>query len=107
MYLRMRILITVILAVGWLQAEPLTSLLEKSRAEAADVQFKTIELQMDSRDAEVLFRKEPYDTSSFPVAVVDEGKRIHGRVEVIGQFSRNFLKKSILIKVAGKFSYYI
>jgi len=75
------------LTVGWLQAE------------ASEIQFKTLELEMDSRDAEVLFRKEPYDTSSFPVAVVDEGKRIHGRVEVIGQFSRNFLKKSILIKL--------
>ena len=55
------------------------------QAEALEIQFKTLELEMDSRDAEVLFRKEPYDTSSFPVAVVDEGKRIHGRVEVIGQ----------------------
>ncbi|MBI3600414.1 MAG: CotH kinase family protein, partial [Nitrospinae bacterium] len=76
-----------ILAAGWVQAE------------ASEIQFKTLEIEMDPRDAEVLFRKEPYDTSTFPVAVVEEGKRIPGRVEVIGQFSRNFLKKSILIKL--------
>ncbi|OGV99092.1 MAG: hypothetical protein A3I04_04345 [Nitrospinae bacterium RIFCSPLOWO2_02_FULL_39_110] len=74
------------LVTGWVQTE------------AAEVQFKTLELEMDPRDAEVLFRKEPYDTSTFPVAVVEEGRRIPGRVEVMGQFSRTFLKKSILIK---------
>jgi hypothetical protein len=74
------------LAAGWMQTE------------AAEVQFKTLELEMDPRDAEVLFRKEPYDTSTFPVAVVEEERRIPGRVEVMGQFSRTFLKKSILIK---------
>lgn len=68
-------------------------------AAAALNDFKTLELKMDSLDAEVLFRKEPTDTSSFPVAVVENGAEIPGRVEVLGKFTRNFLKKSLLIKL--------
>ena len=37
--------------------------------------FKTLDLEMDKKDAEGLFRKEPYDTSTFPVVVLENGAR--------------------------------
>lgn len=81
------ILSAVILFMGWVQSD------------AAENNFKTLELEMNPKDAEVLFRKEPYDTSTFPVAVLENGTRIPGRVEVSGQFTRTFLKKSLLIRL--------
>lgn len=57
-------------------------------------------LHMDTTDADVLFKKDMYDTSSFPVQLVGEGGRLlSGRVEVKGSFSRRFPKKSILVKL--------
>ena len=92
------ILLLVSLALAGLQTEA-AARDAASAAPAEDMRFKTLELEMDPRDAEVLFRKEPYDTSAFPVAMLEEGGRIPGMVEVMGNFSRNFLKKSILIKL--------
>ncbi|MBI5193823.1 MAG: CotH kinase family protein [Nitrospirae bacterium] len=81
------ILTAIILFMGWIDAG------------AAENHFKTLDLEMDTKDAEVLFRKEPYDTSTFPVDIVENGTRISGRVEVSGQFTRTFLKKSLLIRI--------
>lgn len=61
--------------------------------------LRPLHLEMDPRDAEVLFRKDPFDMSSFPVTLIADGKRHHGRVEVMGSFSRRFPKKSILVKL--------
>lgn len=59
-----------------------------------------IRLAMDAPDSEVLFRKEPFDTSSFPVRVLDGAAELPGRVSVAGSFSRRFIKKSLHIKLA-------
>ncbi len=59
----------------------------------------SLHLEMKARDADVLFKKEKYDRSTFPVSLFDEGKRLTGRIEVKGSFSRNFDKKSLKIKL--------
>jgi hypothetical protein len=56
-----------------------------------------LRLEMDITDAQVLFEKNPYDTSRFPVRLVDGDQRREGLVAVKGSFSRHFLKKSLLI----------
>jgi len=56
-------------------------------------------LEMKARDADVLFKKEKYDRSTFPVSLYNEGQRLKGRIEVKGSFSRNFDKKSLRIKL--------
>ncbi|MBI3359401.1 MAG: CotH kinase family protein [Nitrospirae bacterium] len=73
-----------------------------SLAMAAEAPVTTLDLEMAPLDAEVLFKKEPYDTSTFPVAIAGQGTRMTGSVEVTGQSTRNFLKKSILIKLDGE-----
>ncbi len=62
----------------------------------------TLALEMDARDARVLFRKDPFDKSSFPVTLrpTEEGSvRLHGRIEVKGSFTRLTPKKSLLIEL--------
>ncbi len=61
--------------------------------------METIQLEMDPKEAEILFRKEPTDTSTFPVALVDQGQRLNGRIETTGKTTSHFLKKSLLIKL--------
>lgn len=56
-----------------------------------------IRLEMDAQDAEVLFQKEPFDKSSFPVRLTNGIDSIVGEVAVKGSFSRRYLKKSLLI----------
>lgn len=58
-----------------------------------------LNLSMHKLDAEVLFRKEPHDRSSFAVNIAEDDRSIPGRVEVKGSFTRNFLKKSLLVKL--------
>ncbi|MBA4742573.1 MAG: CotH kinase family protein [Azoarcus sp.] len=61
-----------------------------------------LHLAMKPLDREVIFRKEPFDTSSFPVRLQQpDGSSVEGRAEVSGSFSRRFLKKSIRIELAG------
>lgn len=67
--------------------------------QAARIPVRELHLEMESLDAEVLFRKDPNDRSSFPVALVDGGRRHGGTVAVKGSFSRNFLKKSLLVNL--------
>ena len=69
---------------------------------AGSVPIDTLELEMDARDARVLFRKDPYDKSTFPVAVrAAPGPQglLRGRIEVKGSFTRQTRKKSLLIKL--------
>jgi hypothetical protein len=72
---------------------------ELSTAQTAPIDVQTLHLAMDPTDAEVLFRKEPHDDSEFSVAVMEGGQRMPGTIEVKGSFTRNFIKKSILIKL--------
>ena len=81
----------------------LLALLASAPAPAADaIAIDTLAIEMDARDARVLFRKDPYDKSSFPVTVrpTEEGSApLHGRIEVKGSFTRQTGKKSLLIKL--------
>lgn len=66
-----------------------------------EIPVDRLSLEMDPVDADVLFRKYPYDTSSFAVTVLgDGGSRLPGRVEVKGKSSRLVPKKGPLIKLA-------
>ena len=62
------------------------------------VQTRGIHLVMDPKDAQHLFNKEPTDKSSFPVQFKDGDISLNGRVSVKGSSTRNFLKKSLIIK---------
>ncbi|MCF6235760.1 MAG: CotH kinase family protein [Gammaproteobacteria bacterium] len=67
------------------------------------INIGTIHLKMRPVDAEVLFRKDPHDTSSFSVSIKDnDGKLLKGRAKVSGSFTRRFPKKNILIKLDGE-----
>ncbi len=66
---------------------------------AAPTSIQTIQLEMDPKDAQVIFRKEPTDDSTFPVTVLDQGQRLTGRIETTGKTTSHFLKKSLLIKL--------
>ena len=57
-----------------------------------------VHLEMDAKDADNFFHKDPTDKSSFPVKFIDGDVTLTGRVTVKGSFTRNFLKKSLLIK---------
>jgi hypothetical protein len=63
----------------------------------APVASTELRLEMDAQDAEVLFRKEPFDRSSFPVRLRNGADSVAGEVAVKGSFSRRYLKKSLLI----------
>ena len=59
-----------------------------------------LDLKMRAIDADVLFKKEPYDRSTFAVSLFDdEGNKVTGRIAVKGSFTRNFDKKSLKIKL--------
>ncbi|MDD4928279.1 MAG: CotH kinase family protein, partial [Gallionella sp.] len=62
------------------------------------LQAHGVQLVMDERDAASLFNKEPTDKSSFPVKFKDGDTVLNGRVSVKGSFTRNFLKKSLIIQ---------
>ncbi len=65
--------------------------------------ISTIHLNMRPVDADVLFRKDPHDTSSFAVSIKNnDGQLLKGRVKVSGSFTRRFPKKNILIKLDGE-----
>jgi len=64
-----------------------------------DIPVQDMHLEMKARDADVLFKKEKYDRSTFPVKLFHEGVRLKGRIEVKGSFTRNFDKKSLKIKL--------
>jgi len=59
----------------------------------------SVHLEMKARDADVLFKKDPYDRSTFPVSMLVDGKQLNGRISVKGSFSRSFDKKSLKIKL--------
>ncbi len=64
------------------------------------IPIDTLAIEMDARDARVLFRKDPFDKSTFPVTVRSgQAERLRGRIEVKGSFTRMTPKKSLLIKL--------
>ncbi|MFK8068321.1 MAG: CotH kinase family protein [Gammaproteobacteria bacterium] len=63
-------------------------------------EIDSLHLTMDEQDAEVIFRKEYNDKSSFAVTVMGVGNQeLTGRVKVSGSFSRRFNKKNLIIKL--------
>lgn len=82
-------------------ATPVTAAVAPARAPTRDeIPLDRIELEMRPIDADVLFRKYPYDKSTFAVTVIgDGGERLPGRVEVKGKSSRLVPKKGPLIKL--------
>ncbi|MGQ0585845.1 MAG: CotH kinase family protein [Gammaproteobacteria bacterium] len=66
---------------------------------APAIPIDELAIEMDATDARVLFRKEPYDKSSFKVTVRDGDQALAGRIEVKGSFTRQTRKKSVLIKL--------
>lgn len=84
----LRLFMFVVLFVPWMGA-----------VAAAPVAIASLHIEMPALDAEVLFRKDRYDLSSFPVSVLVDGQRLVGRIEVKGSFTRRFDKKSLLIKL--------
>ncbi len=72
----------------------------KEQVVFSPVNVGVIHLKMRPVDAEVLFRKDQHDTSSFSVSVKDsDGQLREGRVKVSGSFTRQFPKKNIVIKL--------
>lgn len=67
--------------------------------DATRIPVDELRLEMDPLDASVLYRKDPYDRSTFPVRVHDGVGSHSGKVSVKGSFSRHFLKKSLLISL--------
>ncbi|HEY0634590.1 MAG TPA: CotH kinase family protein [Gammaproteobacteria bacterium] len=65
----------------------------------AAIPIGEIHLQMDNTDAQVLMRKDRYDTSSFAVVLVDGATRHKGRIKVLGSSSRTLDKRSLYIKL--------
>jgi hypothetical protein len=66
----------------------------------AGIAMDSLALEMRPMDADVLFKKYPYDKSSFAVTVVEpDGTRLPGRIEVKGKSSRLVPKKGPLIKL--------
>jgi hypothetical protein len=64
------------------------------------VPMADLSIEMRPIDADVLFKKYPYDKSSFGVTLVEpDGKRLPGRIEVKGKSSRLVPKKGPLIKL--------
>jgi hypothetical protein len=76
------------------------ALLATAGPASAAVTVDRLRLEMGPTDGVVLLQKDPNDKSSFPVTVVDRaGKRLRGRIEVKGAFTRALTKKSLLIKL--------
>ena len=70
-------------------------------AAEAPIPMDRLALEMRPIDADVLFKKYPYDKSTFAVTVVEpDGARLPGRIEVKGKSSRLVPKKGPLIKLA-------
>jgi len=67
---------------------------------AAPLEIMTINLGMDKTDAQVLFKKDPFDESEFQATVQVNTKKIRGvaEVSVLGSSTRYFHKKSLEIK---------
>lgn len=95
----MRLLIICLLLLGFCPLVPATTMADQEAIGLQEIEFQDIHLEMDDTDAEVLFRKDPHDKSKFPVRVRDGEQWLSGSIEVKGSFTRNFIKKSLLIKL--------
>ncbi|MDH4322162.1 MAG: CotH kinase family protein, partial [Desulfobulbaceae bacterium] len=61
----------------------------------------TLFLRMDPVDADVLFHKDPYDTSSFAVSIEEDGRLLSGRIEIAAALVRDLPRKSLLLNLAA------
>lgn len=66
-----------------------------------EIKVEEISVIMDETDAEVLFKKDPNDKSSFPADFAIDGEKLNGRIKAIGSSTRNLLKKSLVLKFEG------
>lgn len=97
----MRQALTSVLAAAGVSLSWTASALAAAPAAPAALAPVELRLAMDPLEAQILFRKEPYDLSSFPVQLVDGGGTRAGRVVVTGSSSRRFLKKSLQVRLDG------
>ena len=66
------------------------------------IRVEEINISMDKTDAEVLFKKDPNDKSSFPADFSINGQKLSGRIKAIGSSTRSLLKKSLVLKFEGE-----
>ena len=65
-----------------------------------EVQMQDIDVQMDKRDARILFLKDPNDKSSFPAQFSIDGEpQLTGRIKSYGSSTRSLHKKALILKV--------
>ena len=63
-----------------------------------EIKIEEISVTMDKTDAEVIFKKDPNDKSSFSADFTIGGDKLSGRIKAIGSSTRNLLKKSLVLK---------
>ncbi|MFQ5356362.1 MAG: CotH kinase family protein [Mariprofundaceae bacterium] len=67
-----------------------------------EVVISDINVSMNSRDARILFLKDPKDKSSFAARFNIGGEDLRGRIKSFGSSTRSLKKKSIILKFKGK-----
>jgi len=67
-----------------------------------EIKIEEINVSMNKTDAEVLFKKDPNDKSSFSADFAIDGQKLSGRIKAIGSSTRNLLKKSLVLKFEGE-----
>ena len=67
-----------------------------------EIRVEEVNVTMDKTDAEVLFKKDPNDKSSFPADFNIGSQKLKGRIKAIGSSTRNLLKKSLVLKFEGE-----
>lgn len=78
---------------------PDTSVVAQTEAITLSIEPSDLHIRMKPLDGEAVFRKEPYDRSSFPVLTALDGRYVEGKVAVSGSFTRIFRKKSLRISL--------
>lgn len=103
--MKLRISLVLLMFAGSSHASSMIQMIGSlAGADSADSrQYKPdvfdLHLSMDELESEILFKKEPHDKSPFSVKVLHGGREMPGEVKVKGSFTRNFIKKSIVIKL--------
>lgn len=86
-------------ALGQETATPAQAVVEAFVPKANSLLQREIRLHMTPLDAEVLFRKDPWDLSYFDVSVEAGGQRLAGSIEVKGSSTTIFAKRGLYIKL--------
>lgn len=68
---------------------------QPTQAVRAPLPILTLEIEMDPREATLLFHKSSLDKSSFPATLLQNGAKHAARIEVDGQPIRGVVKKSV------------